>query len=147
MNCMNCMKLVMAFGSFDLIHPGHLYYLKESKKYGDKLIVGVATDQNIIEIKGRAPLYHEKIRLKDVKNLNIADEVILGNYKGSIYDILEEIKPNVICLGYDQKPSNEELKKELKLRKINAEIIRIDAFNPEKYKSSKLKEKILIKKE
>jgi|TARA_B100001971_G_C18177963_1_gene531016 FAD synthetase len=133
------MKLVMAFGSFDLIHPGHLYYLKESKKYGDKLIVGVATDQNILELKGRKPLYNEKERLLEVKNLNIADEVRLGNDNRNVYDILEEVNPNVICLGYDQKPSNEELKKELKLRKINAEIIRIDAFNPEKYKSSKLK--------
>ncbi len=129
----------MAFGSFDLIHPGHLYYLKESKKYGDKLIVGVATDQNILELKGRKPLYNEKERLLEVKNLNIADEVRLGNDNRNVYDILEEVNPNVICLGYDQKPSNEELKKELKLRKINAEIIRIDAFNPEKYKSSKLK--------
>ncbi|MDP6642021.1 MAG: FAD synthase [Candidatus Nanoarchaeia archaeon] len=133
------MKLVMTFGSFDLIHPGHLYYLKKSKKHGDKLIVGVATDKSILEIKGKKPLYNEKERLLEVKNLNIADEVILGNDKGSVYDILEEIKPNIICLGYDQKPSNEELKKELKLRKINAEIIRISSFNPEKYKSSKLK--------
>ncbi len=129
----------MTFGSFDLIHPGHLYYLKKSKKHGDKLIVGVATDKSILEIKGKKPLYNEKERLLEVKNLNIADEVILGNDKGSVYDILEEIKPNIICLGYDQKPSNEELKKELKLRKINAEIIRISSFNPEKYKSSKLK--------
>lgn len=131
----------MAFGSFDLLHKGHLYYLNESKKYGDKLIVVVSRDDNIIGFKGKNPLYKEEERLEKVKKLSIADKVILGN-KGNIFEILSEIKPNVICLGYDQKPTDKELKKELNLRNINAEVVRIKAFKPEIYKSSKIKKQI-----
>ena len=131
----------MAFGSFDLIHEGHLYYLNESRKYGDRLIVVVATYENIIKIKGRKPMYSEKERLEHVRDLKVADEVILGN-RGSIYNIIKEIKPDVICLGYDQKPIDKEMKKELKIRNINAKIVRIESYNPKIYKSSKLKEQI-----
>ncbi|MBI2667183.1 FAD synthase [Candidatus Woesearchaeota archaeon] len=134
------MKIVMAFGSFDLLHKGHLYYLNESKKYGDKLIVVVARDVNIINFKGKSPLYNEQERVKQVRKLSVADKVILGN-KGNIFDILTKIKPDVICLGYDQKPIDKEMRKELKIRNINAEIIRINPYNPKIYKSSKLKSK------
>ena len=130
----------MAFGSFDLLHKGHIYYLNESKKYGDKLIVVVARDSNIIRFKGKSPLHNEINRVKQLKKLSIADKVILGN-KGNIFEILTKIKPDVICLGYDQKPIDKEIKKELKIRNINAKIVRINSYKPKIYKSSKLKSK------
>ena len=132
------MKIVMAFGSFDLLHKGHLYYLNESKKHGDKLIVVVARDANIIKFKGKNPLYNEQERAKQVRKLSIADKVILGN-KVNIFDILSKIKPDVICLGYDQKVQKNELEDELKKRNIKAEVIRIISYLPDTYKSSKLK--------
>ena len=133
------MKTVMASGSFDLVHPGHLHYLSEAKKHGGKLIVVVARDSNILKFKGKKPKYNEKERLERVKQLSIVDKAILGN-EGNIFDIIGEIKPDVICLGYDQKPATMgELKEELKKRNIKAEVTRISAFKPEVYKSSKLK--------
>src|SRR3989344_4001830 len=133
------MKTVMASGSFDLVHPGHLHYLSEAKKHGDKLIVVVARDSNILKFKGKKPKYNEKERLERVKQLSIVGKAILGN-EGNIFDIINEIKPDVICLGYDQKPATiEELKEELKKRNIKAEVIRISPFKPEVYKSSILK--------
>ncbi|MBS3102783.1 adenylyltransferase/cytidyltransferase family protein [Candidatus Woesearchaeota archaeon] len=133
------MKTVMASGSFDLIHPGHLYYLGEAKKYGDKLVVVVARDSSILRFKGKRPKYSERERLERVRQLSIVDEAILGN-EGNIFDIISEIKPDAICLGYDQKPTTmEELKEELKKRNIKAEVIRVGAYRPEIYKSSKMK--------
>lgn len=128
----------MASGSFDLIHKGHLYYLSESKKHGDKLVVVVARDSNILKFKGEKPKYNEKERLENVKTLEIADEVVLG-HEGNIFEIIGEINPDVICLGYDQRTSEERLKEELKKRNIKADVVRISAFKPEVYKSSRLK--------
>ena len=114
------MKTAMASGTFDLIHPGHLYYLSEAKKYGDRLIVVVARDNNILKFKGKKPKYSEKERLEHVRQLSMVDEALLG-HEGNIFDIIKEIKPDVICLGYDQKPVTiEELKKELEKRSIKA---------------------------
>ena len=132
------MKKVMCTGTFDVIHPGHLYYFSEAKKYGNKLIVVVARDETSNTFKGRKPMHNEKDRLEAVRTLEIVDESILGN-NGNIFDIVEKIKPDVICLGYDQKVQKNELEDELKKRNIKAEVIRIISYLPDTYKSSKLK--------
>ena len=132
------MKLVMCAGTFDIIHPGHLYFLQEAKKYGDKLIVVVARDETSEKMKGRKPLHNEKERLESVRSLEIVDEAILGK-SGNIFNIMEEIKPNVICLGYDQKVQKQELEDELKKRGIKADVIRIGSYMPHVYKSSKMR--------
>ena len=128
----------MCAGTFDMIHPGHLYYLSEAKKYGEKLVVVVARDDTSKDFKGEEPSHNEKERLEAVRMLKIVDEAVLGRH-GSIFDIIEEIKPDVICLGYDQKVQKEQLEEELKKRDIKAEVIRVSAYMPNVYKSSKLR--------
>ncbi len=132
------MKKVMCTGTFDIIHPGHLFYFSEAKKYGDRLIVVVARDGNSEAFKGRKPVHNEKERLEAVRTLKIVDEAVLGN-EGSIFSIIKDIKPDVICLGYDQKTRNREVEDELKKNGIRAEVIRIGPYMPNVYKSSKLK--------
>ena len=58
------MKTVMVFGSFDLLHPGHLFFLKQAKKHGDKLVVVVALDRTIESVKQQTPKYNERVRSK-----------------------------------------------------------------------------------
>ena len=135
------MKTSMAFGSFDILHQGHLNYLKQAKKFGGFLIVVVARDKNIIKFKGKKPINNENKRLKKIKKLKFVDKAVLGN-KDDILEVLEEYKPDIICLGYDQKTVDEDkLKKELKKRDIKAKIVRCRPFKPEVYKSSKMKSK------
>jgi len=131
------MKTVMCAGTFDTIHPGHLHYLSESKKYGDKLVVVVARDETSEKFKGKKPTHNEKERLENVRSLEIVDEAVLGR-KGNIFDIIEEIRPDAICLGYDQKILKQELEDELRKRNIKADVIRIGSYMPNLYKSSKL---------
>src|SRR3989338_761622 len=131
------MKTIMCAGTFDIIHPGHLYYLSEAKKYGDKLIVVVARDETSRSFKGKKPVHNEKERLEAVRMLKIVDEAVLGN-QGDIFNIIEQIKPDVICLGYDQKVQKQELEAELKKRGLKAEVISIGAYMQHVYKSSKL---------
>ncbi len=131
------MKTVMCAGTFDIIHPGHLYYLSEAMKYGDRLVVVVARDETSERIKGKKPLHNEKKRLEQVRTLEIVNEAVLGKSK-NIFDIIQNIKPDVICLGYDQKVQKQKLEEELKKRNITAEVVRIGSYMPHLYKSSKL---------
>lgn len=132
------MKTVMCAGTFDVIHPGHLYYFSEAKKYGDKLIVVVARDDTSESFKGKKPKHGEKERLEAVRMLDIVDKAVLGN-QGDILKIVEEIKPDVICLGYDQKILKEELEISLRKRGIKADVVRIGPYMQHVYKSSMMK--------
>ena len=128
----------MVFGTFDVLHPGHEYFLKESKKHGDELIVVIARDLTVKEIKGKLPLNNELKRLNAVKKLKYVDKALLGNLRDK-YRIIEDIKPDVICLGYDQNSFTANLKNELKKRALLIDIYRILPYRKDKFKSSKLK--------
>ena len=120
------MVKVMATGTFDLLHLGHIYYLKEAKKLGDKLAVVVATDSTVRRLK-HEPVNHEEVRLKLIKELKIVDEAYLG-HEDDIYEIVKEIKPDVIALGFDQIHDEKNIKAELKKRGINAKVVRLNEF-------------------
>ncbi len=145
---MKIMKgLVLAFGSFDLFHPGHLSYLESARKYGNKLIVIVARDESIKTIKKRTPLFEEKDRLRILKAIRFIDDAVIGIKLKTLedeYNIIKKYKPSVLAFGYDQKIDEKKLKEWLKHNKINARIVRIKAYNEKKYKSSLIKKKLKI---
>jgi len=120
------MVKVMATGTFDLLHLGHIYYLKEAKKQGDKLAVVVATDSTVRRLK-HEPVNSEEIRLGLIKELRIVDEAYLG-HEDDMYEIVKEIKPDIIALGFDQIHDEEKIKSELKKRKISAKVVRVKEF-------------------
>ena len=120
------MVKVMATGTFDLLHMGHIYYLKEAKKLGDKLVVVVATDSTVRRLK-HEPVNPEATRLNLIKELKVVDEAYLG-YEEDMYEIVEEIKPDIIALGYDQTHNEKEIISELKKRKINAKVARLPEY-------------------
>ena len=120
------MVKVMATGTFDLLHPGHIYYLKEAKKLGDKLAVVVATDATVRRLK-HEPINPEEIRLSLIKELKIVDEAYLG-HEDDMYEVAKEINPDIIALGFDQIHDENKIKSELKKRKINAKVVRLTEF-------------------
>lgn len=135
---MNKRKKVLAFGTFDIFHKGHEFYLKEAKKHGNMLNVVVARDSTVKQLKGKSPLNNELKRLAKIKNLDYVDNAFLG-YEGDKYKIIKELKPDVICLGYDQGYFTNNLKIILKKRGLNPKIIKFEkGFKPEIYKTSKL---------
>ncbi len=117
------MKRVLATGTFDLLHPGHLFFLEEAKKLGDELFVIVARDSKI-EHKPR-PIVPERQRLKMISALKVVDHAIMGSEK-DMFKPLEEIQPDVIALGHDQVFDSEKLEKELAKRGFSAEIVRLE---------------------
>lgn len=100
------MKKVVASGVFDILHPGHIYYLREAKKLGDHLTVILARDKSVETMKGKKPIKPEEERRLLISELKCVDEAILGNQlatKEERKKILQHINPDIIALGYDQK--------------------------------------------
>ena len=134
---------VLAFGTFDLLHEGHEFYLREAKKLGNKLAVIVARDLNVWRAKGYLPKQGEKERLRAVKKLKFVNRALLGDeeYENK-YRLVKKINPDIIALGYDQRPSDEFLRSELHKLHLEPKIVRIAPYRPEMHKSSKIREKL-----
>ena len=135
------MVRVMASGVFDILHIGHLHYLKESKIMGDELIVVVATDNTARKFKYE-PINSEDVRVELVNGLKPVDKAILG-HEGDMYKIVEEIRPNIITLGYDQQFKTEDIKSELKVRGLNVEIAQISELDHDLTGTRKIIRKII----
>jgi len=120
------MVKVMATGTFDLLHMGHIYYLREAKKLGDTLVVVVATDKTVRKLK-HEPITPQETRVSLIKELRMVDEAYLG-HEDDIYAIVEEIKPDVIALGFDQIHDEATIKDELKKRKLHARVVRLKKY-------------------
>ena len=95
------LKIVLAGGVFDIIHPGHIHTLNEAKKLGDFLVVVIATDKTVMKMKKRKPLHNAQARQELVSSLSMVDLCIIGNEE-DIFKTVDLIKPQIIALGYDQ---------------------------------------------
>lgn len=111
------MVRVMASGVFDLIHPGHIDYLKQAKSYGDYLTVVIASDKTVRKNK-HEPVTPETMRALIVESLKPVDEAIVGG-EGDMLDTVAKVKPDIIVLGYDQNFDESELKAKLKERGLD----------------------------
>ena len=120
------MVKVMATGTFDLIHLGHIYFLKQAKNLGDNLVVVVATDSTVRKLK-HEPINPENIRLNLIKELKAVDDAYLG-HEDDIFEIVKEIKPDIIALGFDQIHNEKKISDEIKKRGINAKIVRLKEY-------------------
>lgn len=117
------MVRVLATGTFDLLHPGHILYLSEAKKMGDELYVIVARE-SMIKHKPR-PIIPDEQRVEMVNSLKIVDKAVLGS-ESDIFDPIKEIKPDIIVLGYDQGFDIEQLQKQLHEKGFNSKVIRLE---------------------
>ncbi|MGC9514449.1 adenylyltransferase/cytidyltransferase family protein [Methanocrinis sp.] len=118
---------VLATGTFDLLHPGHLMYLEQSRALGDELVVIVARDANV-KHKPR-PIIPQDQRLLMVSALEMVDRAILGS-ESDMFSPIEELKPEIITLGYDQHFDAILLKEELATRGIDAQVVRLEGHDP-----------------
>ncbi|HIJ11126.1 TPA: adenylyltransferase/cytidyltransferase family protein [Candidatus Woesearchaeota archaeon] len=135
------MTTVMCFGTFDLLHLGHLDYFRQAKKDGDKLVVVIARDSTK-ENEKKVPVFDEHERQELVQALELVDEAILG-HTGNHLKIIEERKPDVLCLGYDHPISEKELAERLLKLHLYPKIVRARAYKQHNHKSTTMKEKIM----
>ena len=140
-------KIVLASGTFDLLHLGHVRFLEEAKKAGGKdaeLIVIVARDSTVKARKGKKPVMPEDQRRALVESLKVVDEAILGLEDFSIDNVIEKIKPDVIAVGHDQDGIEKEVLKAIEKGKITIELAKIGRFGKRELdSSSKIMRKII----
>ncbi len=134
----------MVFGTFDLLHKGHIHFFKQARKLVKDpfLIVSVALDINVKKIKGQKPVTNQNMRMHTVSQIPLVDKVVLGASKDYLSHITKE-KPNIIALGYDQEAYTENLVSKLRKRGLDVEVIRLKPFKHEVYKSTLLKKKMV----
>ncbi|MFQ5909760.1 MAG: adenylyltransferase/cytidyltransferase family protein [Thermoplasmata archaeon] len=135
------MVRVMASGVFDLLHTGHLHYLMEAKKLGDELVVVVARDSTVRREK-HEPITPESVRRELVDALKPVDKAVLGG-EGDMFEIVEELKPDLIALGYDQEHDEEAIRAELKKRGLDVDVVRLSKLGTDLDGTRKIIEKVV----
>ena len=140
----NSMKNVVVFGTFDFLHIGHIFFLREAKRLGDELTVCVARDSIIKDLKGKLPIHTEKERAEIMAELNIVDKVILGDRVIGRYAILRSLEPDIVAVGYDQQDLQKSLDKHIRLHNLNIKVSKIENYGGQKVKSSDIKKRLEI---
>jgi FAD synthetase len=115
------MKRVVAQGTFDILHPGHLHYLREARSYGDELHVIVARRENVTHKE--PPILPDRQRREMVAALDPVDHARLGHLE-DIFVPIEEIDPDVIVLGHDQHHDEGRIEMSLQERGIDCAVRR-----------------------
>lgn len=139
-------KMVLASGTFDLLHLGHVKYLEEAKKIGGKnaiLIVIVAKDKTVEKRKRKKPIIPEEQRRSLVESLKVVDKAILGYEDFDMNKVIDEIEPDVIAVGYDQNNIEERVRKTVEEKGSGIQVVRIKKFGKTELNSSrKIKKKV-----
>lgn len=124
------LRVVLAGGVFDIIHPGHIYTLNSAKSLGDVLIVVVATDKTAEKMKKRTPLHNQEQRKKLVNSLSMVDLCLIG-YEGDIFKTVEMVRPEIIALGYDQVHQEKFITDGCHKLNLEVKVARLQSPNPE----------------
>lgn len=139
--------IVLATGVFDILHPGHLKFLEESKRKGGRgarLVVVVARDETVLDRKGRRPVLPENERRKLVQALRVVDRAILGHKRLDLLGVLREVKPKIVTVGYDQNQIKRAVRRAIEKEKLPIRVMQIRKFGPSWLNSStKIKSRVL----
>ena len=134
------MKSVLFFGTFDPLHAGHRRAFLEAKSLGDYLTVVVARDSTTRTQKKRASYKSEHERVAAVASDSLVDAAILGDADTTSYNLLNKIQFDILALGYDQTPSDEQTLDLLRKQHVLlARVVRLSPYLPDTYKSSLLR--------
>jgi len=140
-------KVVLASGTFDLLHMGHVKYLEEAQKSGGenaKLIVIIARDRTAEKRKGAKPVVPEDHRRALVEALKVVDEAILGFEDFNMEKVIERIDPDIIAVGHDQNSIVRQVQEVVARKGLDIEVVRIGKFGKDELSSSlKIKRKII----
>jgi len=124
------LRVVLAGGVFDIIHPGHIHTLKAAKALGDILVVAIATDKTAQKMKKRIPLHNQELRRELVDCLSMVDLAIVG-HENDIFETVKLVKPEIIALGYDQIHQEKFISDGCKQINLNTKIVRLQSPVPE----------------
>jgi rfaE bifunctional protein nucleotidyltransferase chain/domain len=95
-------KIVFTNGCFDIIHAGHIRYLKDAKALGDVLVVGLNSDMSVSKIKPARPINSQNQRAEVLSSLEMVDYVTIFEEK-TPYELIKLVEPDVLVKGGDWK--------------------------------------------
>jgi rfaE bifunctional protein nucleotidyltransferase chain/domain len=99
-------RIVFTNGCFDLIHPGHVRYLRAAKRLGDVLVIGLNSDASVRRLKGPSrPLVSQRDRCEVMAALEMVDYVIVFG-EDTPYELIKQVQPDVLVKGGDWKPDD-----------------------------------------
>ena len=98
--------LIFTNGCFDILHVGHLQYLEQSRKLGDKLVVGLNSDASVRRLKGPTrPVNNQDDRKRMLEAVRCVDEVVIFE-EDTPYELIKSIRPDIITKGGDYEEAN-----------------------------------------
>ncbi len=133
------LRVVLAGGVFDIIHPGHIHTLNAAKELGDVLVVVVATDNTAVKMKKRQPLHSQEQRQELVNSLSMVDLCLIGQ-EDDIFKTVNHVKPQIIALGYDQVHQEKFITEGCKKIALDTKVARLQSPIPESSSSKIQKE-------
>ena len=99
-------QIVFTNGCFDILHRGHVEYLKATKELGNYLIVGINSDSSVKRLKGLdRPVNKQEDRVAVLQAIKYVDEVIVFD-EDTPYRLIKEVKPDIITKGGDYTQDN-----------------------------------------
>jgi FAD synthetase len=122
-------KRVLAAGKFDILHLGHLAYLEQARELAGKdgeLIVVIALDKTIERERGAPPVFPQEQRQRLVEALGIVDRAVIGLDTEDHTEIVIQIRPDIVALGYDQYTDIERLESQIAERGLNTKIVKLE---------------------
>lgn len=125
---------VMCFGTFDIFHPGHEFYLTQSQKFAHKMSIIIARDARVILWKWKIPIDNESTRRINVEKAFPNAHVILWDVD-DIFAPIRTLSPDILSFWYDQRVPEERIRELFP----DIEIMRIWGYETDKWKSSKLR--------
>jgi len=135
---------VLVGGVFDILHVGHIHFLKQAKSLGDELVVIVANDATVERNKGRKPVNTAEDRAELLRAIRYVNEVYVGSPNAIDYELVRRINPDIVAIGPDQTFNCGRLKEELRRNGIEAEVIRIPyLYKKDRAKTSKILQRIV----
>ena len=94
-------SIVQCHGTFDLLHPGHLFHLEEAKALGDVLVVTITAEKYVNKGPGR-PFFNDLLRVKSLAALECVDYVVIVPYSAAV-EIIECVRPQIYCKGREYR--------------------------------------------
>lgn len=129
---------VMCFGTFDILHPGHVAFLTKARKLGDELYVVVSRDARRRALSGKTPIHTQKERMLVLAALRSVTRVLAGHATDPLFQI-KKIKPAVIVLGHDQVFGVDAVEAWAGKQKRPPHIVHMKAINRVRYSTTRIK--------
>jgi len=118
-------SVVLAGGVFDILHPGHVFFLESARRLGDALCAVVARDETVRDRK-RIPVVPERQRLEMLRALKPVDVALVG--AEDMREVIRRVVPDVIALGPDQRHTEEEIQEMCRALKLECRVVRLGRY-------------------